>query len=50
MTEQPGIYDVDGSETNEPPRFEEHLVHTTAGIRITVHLLSAIISGNSESE
>ena len=37
MTEQFGIYDVGGSVTNEPPKFEEHLVHTTAGIRITGH-------------
>jgi hypothetical protein len=37
MTEEPGIYDVGGSQPTEPPRFEEHLVHTTAGIRITGH-------------
>jgi|SRR5919199_2752189 hypothetical protein len=35
MTEEPGIYDVGGSQSDEPPRFEEHLVHTSAGIRIT---------------
>ena len=37
MTEQPGIYDVGGSQPNEPLRFEEHLVHTSATIRITDH-------------
>jgi hypothetical protein len=37
MTEEPGIYDVGGSVTNEPPKFEEHLVHTSASIRITGH-------------
>lgn len=31
MSETPGIYDV-GDRT---PQFEEHLVHTSAGIRIT---------------
>jgi hypothetical protein len=34
MTEEFGVYDVGGSETNEPPRFEEHLVHTSASIRL----------------
>jgi hypothetical protein len=37
MTEEPGIYDVGDSQPNEPPRFEEHLVHTSASIRITGH-------------
>lgn len=37
MTEEFGIYDVGDPQPNEPPRFEEHLVHTTAGIRITGH-------------
>jgi hypothetical protein len=37
MTEELGIYDVGGSVTNEPPKFEEHLVHTSASIRITGH-------------
>jgi hypothetical protein len=37
MTEEPGIYDVSDSRPNEPPRFEEHLVHTSASIRITGH-------------
>jgi hypothetical protein len=31
MTETPGVYDI-GDCT---PQFEEHLVHTSAGIRIT---------------
>jgi hypothetical protein len=37
MTEEPGIYDVGDPQPNEPPRFEEQLVHTSAGIRITGH-------------
>jgi hypothetical protein len=37
MTEEPGIYDVSDSQPNEPPKFEEHLVHTSASIRITGH-------------
>jgi hypothetical protein len=37
MTEEPGIYDVGDSQPNEPPKFEEHLVHTSASIRITGH-------------
>lgn len=36
MTEEPGVYNyTDDSPANEPPSFEEHLVHTSAGIRIT---------------
>jgi hypothetical protein len=31
MTETPGHYDVG----DRPPQFEEKLVHTSAGIRIT---------------
>jgi hypothetical protein len=34
MTETPGRYDV-GSSTSDEPQFEEHIVHTTAAIRIT---------------
>ncbi len=40
MTETPGVYDVGDSEAllrsaDRTPQFEEHLVHTSAGIRIT---------------
>lgn len=34
MTETPERYDV-GSSTSDKPQFEEHLVHTSAAIRIT---------------
>jgi hypothetical protein len=34
VSETPGRYDV-GSSTSDKPQFEEHLVHTSAGIKIT---------------
>lgn len=36
MTEEPAVYNYSSdSPTNEPPKFEEKLVYTSAGIRIT---------------